>query len=611
MRLLSLSLTNFMRFRRAKLSLEKRGLVHIEGRNLDDESATSNGAGKSSLIDALVWCLYGVTTHDPSADGDDVVNEKRAKNCEVRAAFLAGDASYEVIRRRAWKKAGKAVQLHFMQHNLNKHSSDPHHSLTKGTIKDTQDEIERVLGMSVGTFRIACVFGQGRAYRFSRLTDAEKKAVLDEMLGSEQYANAAVKAGELLGEKDRELGKLETALETALESRQSARKALDRARQRFQDSASRAQSERDLAKREAADLFDQQSRYADEEQYAVAKMDRDSVRKKLDEAGIALRNAARTYDKAENLLQSLKAAHSRTANTADKKCTSCDQLIDAAHVKRQLSVLSKDIAETQLIFDEAKKQLEAARDVRVRMQEELDKAETHLERISKSCAKGKAIEAKRDEALKRAARKDVDTSALRDAMREAKQECKQLKLKIVKLQERIAVLKQEREHLQFWKHGFGAKGLRSLMLDSAMPYLNAKLDSYAHALTAGNISVEMKTQRELKGGGLREDLHIDVKNKYGSTKYTMNSIGERAKIDVIVGLALQDMAAARSRVPVNVAFFDEAFEGIDARGADGVATLLTQMERESVFVVTHQEHLKSFFNQTITVEKRDGESRLV
>lgn len=607
MRLLSLSLLNFMRFKRAKLSLEKRGLVHIEGRNLDDESTQSNGAGKSSLIDALVWCLFGVTTHDPSADGDDVVNEKRLKNCEVKIYFEVGDALYTVIRRRAWKKGGKAVQLVFFGIDNKTGAENP---LTKGTIKDTQDEIERVLGMSVGTFRIACVFGQGRAYRFSRLTDAEKKTVLDEMLGSEQYANAAVKAGELLAEKDRELGKAQTALESALESSRSARKAYLRAKERYQDSASRAQSERKAAKREVADLSRQLESAPDEHQYAIARLDLDNARKALDDADRSYRKAATNVDKANDLIETLKAARKRTAKTSDSKCTSCNQHISGHYVERQLAKLDKDLEEVQGMHVEASNQLGAEELARALARKTVREAEEHFESLRKGMSKTQALQERLKAAKQRAERKD-DSAALREAMDEAKQRMKQLGTKIDALDVNIAAWKKQRDELQFWKHGFGAKGLRSLMLDSAMPYLNAKLDAYAHSLTGGNITVEMKTQRELKGGGMREDLHIEVKNKFGATKYAMNSIGERAKIDIIVGLALQDMAAARSRVPVNVAFFDEAFEGIDARGADGVATLLTQLQRESVFVITHQEHLKSFFNNTITVEKRDGESRLV
>ena len=53
-----LSIKNFLVIGEAEVDLHNCGLTLIEGRNEDDESANSNGAGKSSLVDALCWCLY-------------------------------------------------------------------------------------------------------------------------------------------------------------------------------------------------------------------------------------------------------------------------------------------------------------------------------------------------------------------------------------------------------------------------------------------------------------------------------------------------------------------------------------------------------------------------
>lgn len=53
-----LKIKNFLIVSDATISLADRGLLLIEGQNDDDESANSNGAGKSSIVDALCWCLF-------------------------------------------------------------------------------------------------------------------------------------------------------------------------------------------------------------------------------------------------------------------------------------------------------------------------------------------------------------------------------------------------------------------------------------------------------------------------------------------------------------------------------------------------------------------------
>jgi DNA repair exonuclease SbcCD ATPase subunit len=289
----------------------------IEGKNLDDESANSNGAGKSSIVDALVWCLYGVTTHD-SCEGDDVVNEKRGVNCEVKVCFADDDSQvhWEVTRRRAWNRGGKKVQL-----NLKFVTRDDERAWTKGTIRDTQAEIVRALGMSAATFRHACIFGHGRAYRFSRLTDSEKKSVLDEMLGSEIYAKASQKAGDQLLEVDRELDKLKTQLETRLESLQDAKQRRTSLRRKAQGAERVAKQERKSVKREIAALEAklkvEQPKVSQVKQHWQTA--RDNARAALD----ARSAAQQAVTRAQELDRSLAHERTRIAKLEVTTCVTC------------------------------------------------------------------------------------------------------------------------------------------------------------------------------------------------------------------------------------------------------------------------------------------------
>ena len=79
MKFSTLKITNFMPFESATFNLSGRGLVLIEGRK-SGEIALSNGTGKTSLIEALLWCLFGQTLKNIYAN--DVVHNYGA-NCQV------------------------------------------------------------------------------------------------------------------------------------------------------------------------------------------------------------------------------------------------------------------------------------------------------------------------------------------------------------------------------------------------------------------------------------------------------------------------------------------------------------------------------------------------
>lgn len=601
MKLCDLWLRNFMRFRRAHVQLRDVGQMLIEGVNRDDESASSNGAGKSTIVDALVWCLYGVTTHEPSAQGNEVVNELRKINCEVKLSLLIGDQLWTIVRRRAWKKGGKAVQLQLHRMNPDAESFDH----TKGTVRDTQAAIDKLVGMSMATFRHACVFGQGRAYRFSRLTDSEKKAVLDEMLGSEIYAKASQTAADQLIQGERELDKAQTSLETALDSLKDARKRLDKLRARAVDAKRVARSRRDKLEHELKLVVKELKRIE------VPK-DRDAAlaiaEKNMRDAETTWRKAMTAADASRVTLKQLESRRAKISSLRHTECVTCGQEIDEKHTKRQLDAIDEQIEMQGAKDHTANESLIDAKQRYDERKEATRKLKAECEEAHEASRKRERLEYKQSELNQ--ALLGEDTNDYSELIVDEKERIAKLKRRVGKLRAFVDERKVTVEQLRFWQHGFGAKGLRSLMLDSCLPFLNAKLDAYTNALTAGNIEVEFKTQRELKGGGVREDFHIEVRNKHGSTRYNMNSIGERAKIDIIVGLALQDMAASRSKVPVNVAFFDEVFDGLDDRGIDRAVQVLSQLRRESAFIISHKSELKTFFSKRLVVIKENGESRL-
>ena len=127
------------------------------------------------------------------------------------------------------------------------------------------------------------------------------------------------------------------------------------------------------------------------------------------------------------------------------------------------------------------------------------------------------------------------------------------------------------------------------------------------------MEIKFSTQSTLKSGEKREKFTIEVVNTDGGDTYIANSSGEKRRIDIAVNLALQDLIAARSSKKLNIAFFDEVFDTLDATGVEKVVDLLQDMakEKSSLFVITHNNDLKSLFTNSIKIVKQNGYSTLV
>jgi DNA repair protein SbcC/Rad50 len=153
-----------------------------------------NGAGKSSLLDAITWALWG----EARAADDDLITQGEAETL-VELIFALSGREHRIIRRRTRGKttrngtqsAGKST-LDFQIKSDD--GSWRVHSFT--TLRETQDEINRALKMSYRTFINASFLLQGRADEFTASTPAERKQVLAEILDLSAYAKLESSARE-------------------------------------------------------------------------------------------------------------------------------------------------------------------------------------------------------------------------------------------------------------------------------------------------------------------------------------------------------------------------------------------------------------------------------
>ena len=101
----------------------------------------------------------------------------------------------------------------------------------------------------------------------------------------------------------------------------------------------------------------------------------------------------------------------------------------------------------------------------------------------------------------------------------------------------------------------------------------------------------------------------------GAKSYKGISSGERKRADVCVAQAIQDLSRQYGKNPLDIVFYDEPFEHLDAEGVAGIMEMLRDIAKDvgTVIVVTHNPELKSMFDDSrgITVVKEsDGFSRI-
>ena len=211
MRPQKLTLRNFMPFRSAD------GQPHeLDFSSLDLFAITGPmGSGKSSLIDAIVWCLFGRTARY-SGDSKGVISTG-ASACEVSFDFTIGSRWYRAVRR-----TGKTTES-----GLSELEGDEWIQDTSGSELLTK-RIEGLLGLDFDSFTKTVVLPQGRYAEFLISEPKKRRDLLAHILELGVYADVADRAKEVAGQAKT---RAETLQETLAQYAGISREQLDHKRQ--------------------------------------------------------------------------------------------------------------------------------------------------------------------------------------------------------------------------------------------------------------------------------------------------------------------------------------------------------------------------------------------
>ena len=239
-----------------------------------------NGAGKSSLLDAITWSLFG----EARGKSSDVINlNQDVKAAEVAFIFEHEQNTYRIQRT---LPRGKSTLLEFQIQN-----HDGWKSLTEKTTRDTQARIEQTLRLDYETFVNASFFLQGKADQFTQQNAAKRKEVLSNILGLEvweEYKNRTAERRKALeqevsdidvriSEIDAELTEEETRkrrlaeLKSSLKQLSAAREAQEFVLENLKKTAAVLEEQRKLTSTLSAGLERSRTAFAGLEARLIAK----------------------------------------------------------------------------------------------------------------------------------------------------------------------------------------------------------------------------------------------------------------------------------------------------------------------------------------------------
>ncbi|MBQ0387777.1 AAA family ATPase [Klebsiella pneumoniae] len=638
MKFLTLEVENFMALANAKVELDQRGLVLIQGVNAGDSSAASNGAGKSTLMNSLMWCIYGETSH--GVKGDDVLSTGHEKNCRVKVTIEDEGKRYAIIRHRKHKE---------FKNRLIVRGEDG--DMTKGKDSLTQEFVERLIGASKEVFMASIYVSQEAMPDLPGMSDKNLKTIVEEAAGVDRLTKAYAIARERANAAAARMETTKTKMDACLSLVESAQNELESAKT-SSEAWERDRSERlDVARADLVgaevtltevemelrslpeQIRDTENAIGKEREKLASKEEHDAklvkVRGAITDIRASIRITENIQKEAMQRARAFKVKAEEVNTKVGEPCPTCGK----AYCVEDLSTVKESFVEQAR---SEISQAQASATSVAKYQEHLEKALkiesslvastpdvsaiiSRIEQLTKELGtlRHREKEVVAVEALVARARSEVDRITKEtnpflavikrheESLAANKSNYGVLKTELKNIQEQALLLDKARQV-------YSPAGVRSHILTSVTPFLNAQTAEYLNTLSDGNIVAEWSTMESTKKGEWRDKFNISVRKIGASKTFQTLSGGEKRKVRIACSLALQDLVASRASKNIELFIGDEIDDALDTAGLERLMGILEAKARErgTVMIISHKE-MKSWFRETITVEVKEGRSYVV
>jgi exonuclease SbcC len=192
---------------------------------------------------------------------------------------------------------------------------------------------------------------------------------------------------------------------------------------------------------------------------------------------------------------------------------------------------------------------------------------------------------------------------------------KDLRARQAEIKEQGNIIKLRIARLKTLERAFGKDGIPALLIEQALPEIEAQANALLDRLSPNGMSVHFETQKDYKAKNRedrKETLDILISDPMGQREYELYSGGEAFRVNFAIRLALSHLLAQRAGARLQTLVIDEGFGSQDTEGRQRLieAINLVQPDYAKILVITHLEELKDAFPARIEVEKTPQGSHL-
>ena len=571
----NLTVRNFMSVGNATqgIDFDRKDLTLVLGENLDlGGDGSRNGTGKTTIINALSYALYGQALSNIRKD--NLVNKTNSKGMMVSLDFAVSGQDYRIERGR------KPNVLKFYVNHKEQQATDE----AQGDSRETQNEIERIMNMSHDMFKHVLALNT-YTEPFLSLKANDQRNIIEQLLGITLLSERADRIKELNRETKDSISQEEFRIRAVIEANKRIEEQIESLRKRHrlwcvkqaEDVAKLVQAIADL---EHIDIEVEVQSHRDLETFYIKK-------KAMDDANKWIRSIESDNEKQQKLIKKLKTEIDLLEN---HKCHSCGQDIHDTKQDELKQAKQEQLKEHALQLLANNTQWMEHTDTLKNLGVSGAAPAVFYDTLEQALNHRNTVETLRKDLVTRQTDIDPYTEQIDDMQGQALQ---------VVTYDALNELTRLQEHQEFLLKLLTSKDsfVRKKIIDQNLSYLNQRLTHYLDRIGLPHTV------------SFQNDLTVMIEELGRELDFDNLSRGERNRLILSMSWAFRDVWESLYS-PINLLFIDELIDnGLDTQGVENALALLKKMSRErhkSIWLVSHRDELAGRVENILKVIKENG-----
>ena len=534
-----------------------------------------NGAGKSTILDALCFVLFGKPFR--KINKPQLVNSINNKDCIVEIEFKIGDRQYKVVR-------GIKPNVFEIYCNGVLVNQD-------AKVKDYQEHLEKIiLKLNYKSFTQVVILGSASFVPFMQLSPGDRRVIIEDLLDIEIFSSMNLLVKQKLLELRDNINSSKTKMELLAEKISLQKQNIE------------------LHQKNNTDEIEKKKQENLENEKRIEKLstDIDLINKHVTSLMHSISDEKSVNSKSTKLVQlesKLEAKYKKLEKDIkfyqeNDNCPTCKQGLEEHFKHSKVGEHETALKEVQNGLDEINTQIQKINDRLNEIYQVQEKIKEHNLEIAKHNATitsiNKIIEKTNNEILELETKK----TSLGD-----NEYLQQLKKELNDVVENQKALISDKHYYEYASTLLKDSGIKTKIIKQYLPIMNKLINKY---LTSMNFFVNFN---------IDENFEETIKSRFRDVfSYFNFSEGEKFRIDVALLLTWRQIARMKNSVNTNLLILDEVFDSsLDTGGTDEFMRLIYDLGHDTnVFVISHKgDQLFDKFRSVIRFQKKNNFSEIV